>query len=281
MGGFLQRLWATRNVAAMLCLLIVAAFLFTALFAPLLTSWESATRVVLRQALRPPSLAFPFGTDELGRDLLARIIWGARISLLVAVLAVGTSLVLGVLIGALCGYFGGQLAALTMRVMDFMLAFPRILLAIIFITVLGPGMVGLTLAIGISTVPIDARLFRGPVLSLRQREFVLAARALGAGHARLIGLEILPNTASLMIVQGTISLAEAILIASGLSFLGLGPEPPTPEWGAMIAASRAHLMTAPHVVLAPGIALFVVILAFNVLGDALRDHIDPRVRAAR
>lgn len=281
MTGFLQRLWTTRNVAAMLALFVVLAFIMTAIAAPLVTSWESATRVVLRQALQPPSTTYPLGTDELGRDLLSRIIWGARVSLLVAIVAVGISLALGVAIGALCGYFGGRVAELTMRVMDFMLAFPRILLAIIFITVLGPGMVGLTLAIGISTVPIDARLFRAPVLSLRQREFVLAARALGAGHGRIIGLEILPNTASLMIVQGTISLAEAILIASGLSFLGLGPEPPTPEWGAMIASSRAHIVTTPHVVFAPGIALFVVILAFNVLGDALRDYVDPRVRSAR
>ncbi len=280
MTGFLLRLWTTRNLAAMLALVVVLAFVATAIAAPLVTSWESATRVMLRQALQSPSIAHPLGTDELGRDLLARVIWGARVSLLVAIIAVSISLALGVAIGALCGYFGGRVAELTMRVMDFMLAFPRILLAIIFITVLGPGMVGLTLAIGISTVPIDARLFRAPVLSLRQREFVLAARALGASHTRLIGLEILPNTASLMIVQGTISLAEAILIASGLSFLGLGPEPPTPEWGAMIAASRAHLVSDPHVVLAPGIALFLVILAFNVLGDALRDYVDPRVRSA-
>lgn len=281
MSGFLKRLWATRSFAAMISLAVVAIFIAAAIAAPLLVSWESATRVVLRNALQPPSAAFPLGTDELGRDMLARIIWGARVSLLVAVAAVAISLVIGVAIGALCGYFGGRLAELVMRVMDFMLAFPRILLAIIFITVLGPGVVGLTLAIGISTVPIDARLFRAPVLSLKGREFVLAARALGAGHTRVIGREILPNTASLMIVQGTISLAEAILIAAGLSFLGLGPEPPTPEWGAMIAASRAHLLSAPHVVLVPGIALFVVILAFNVLGDALRDYVDPRVRSAR
>ena len=138
-----------------------------------------------------------------------------------------------------------------------------------------------TIAIGISTIPINARLFRAPVLSLRQREFVLAARSLGEGHGAIILREILPNTASLMIVQGTISLAEAILIASGLSFLGLGPQPPIPEWGAMIASSRAHLTSAPHVVLVPGIALVVVILALNELGDALRDYVDPRVRSAR
>ncbi len=281
MGGFLRHLWASRNFGALLSLAVILGFVLTALAAPLVVGWETATRVAVRAALQPPSPAHLLGTDELGRDLLARLIWGARVSLLVAVLAVSISLALGVAIGALCGYFGGRLAGVVMRVMDFMLAFPRILLAILFITVLGPGMVGLTIAIGVSTIPIDARLFRAPVLSLRQREFVLAARSLGAGSTAVIAREILPNTVSLMIVQGTISLAEAILIASGLSFLGLGPEPPTPEWGAMIASSRAHLMTTPHVVLAPGIALLVVILAFNVLGDALRDHVDPRSRSAR
>ena len=265
----------------MLCLGVVLTFVVTAIAAPWIVSWGSATRVALRTALRPPSAAYLLGTDELGRDLLARTIWGARVSLLVALFAVSISMAAGIAIGSICGYFGGRLASLVMRVMDFMLAFPRILLAIMLITVLGTGVESLTIAIGISTIPINARLFRAPVLSLRQREFVLAARSLGEGHAAIILREILPNTASLMIVQGTISLAEAILIASGLSFLGLGPQPPIPEWGAMIASSRAHLTSAPHVVLVPGIALVVVILALNVLGDALRDYVDPRVRSAR
>jgi peptide/nickel transport system permease protein len=149
------------------------------------------------------------------------------------------------------------------------------------IAVMGPGLLSLTVAIGVSTVPIYARLFRAPVLSLKKREFVLAARSLGARDGPILFGHIVPNTFSLMIVQGTISLAEAILIASGLSFLGLGPTPPTPEWGAMIATSRAHITTMPHVVFAPGIALFLVILGFNILGDALRDYVDPRMRQAR
>lgn len=281
MAAFLLHLWRTRNLIALAAFVVIAVFVLTAVFAPLLASWETATRVVLREALQSPSGAHWLGTDELGRDMLARIAWGARVSLVVAVASVAVALVLGVVTGALCGYYEGRASDFVMRCMDFMIAFPRILLAIMLITVSGPGMASLTAAIGISTIPIYARLFRAPVLSLKQREFVLAARSLGARDAPILFGHILPNTYSLMIIQGTISLAEAILIASGLSFLGLGPPPPTPEWGAMIATSRAHITTMPHVVFAPGTALFLVVLGFNVLGDALRDYIDPKMRQAR
>ena len=281
MGSFLSYLWRTRNVAAAIAGLIVAVFVVTALAAPLVVTWESATKVNLQDALATPSPSFPLGADELGRDMLARIVWGARISLTVAVVSVGLALVAGVCIGAACGYYEGRVSDLVMRTMDFMIAFPRILLAIMLITVLGTGVVSLTAAIGISSIPVYARLFRAPVLSLKQREFVLAARSLGARDGAILFGHILPNTVSLMIIQGTISLADAILIASGLSFLGLGPQPPTPEWGAMIANARAHITSTPHVVFVPGIALFLVILGLNVLGDALRDFADPRVRKSR
>ncbi len=279
--AFVEHLLRTRNYPAGAALVVVLLFVVTAVFAPLAATWEAATRVSLGTALLLPSVQFPLGTDELGRDLLARIIWGARVSLVVAVVSIAGSLAVGVLIGALCGYYGGTASTLVMRFMDFMIAFPRILLAIMLIAIMGTGVASLTAAIGLSTVPIYARLFRAPVLSLKQREFVLAARSLGARDVAILFSHIVPNTVSLMIIQGTISLAEAILVASGLSFLGLGPEPPTPEWGAMIANSRAHLTSHPHVVLAPGIALFLVILGFNLLGDALRDYIDPRVRKSR
>ena len=271
----------TRNYLAGVSFVVVCLFILAALCAPLLASWETATEVALSTALEPPSLTFLLGTDELGRDMLARIIWGARITLLIAVLVVTISLGLGVLIGGLCGFYAGRFSELTMRLMDVVIAFPRILMAIILITVLGVGVTSLTLAIGISGIPIYARLFRAPVLALKQREFVLASRSLGASDARLLFSHILPNTSSLMIVQGTLSLAEAILIASGLSFLGLGPQPPVPEWGAMIATARAHITAHPHVVLMPGLALFLVILGFNLLGDALRDFTDPRMRTSR
>lgn len=278
---FLKYIIKTRNYLAGVSFVVIGLFILSALCAPLLVSWNTATQVSLSTALEPPSLTFLLGTDELGRDMLARIIWGARITLLIAVLGVAISLGLGVLIGGLCGFYAGRISELTMRFMDIIIAFPRILMAIILITVLGVGINSLMLAIGISGIPIYARLFRAPVLSLKQREFVLASRSLGARDSTLLFSHILPNTSSLMIVQGTLSLAEAILIASGLSFLGLGPQPPIPEWGAMIATARAHITSHPHLVMVPGLALFFVILGFNLLGDALRDYSDPRMSTSR
>jgi len=194
---------------------------------------------------------------------------------------VAVALVAGITIGALCGFYAGRVSAFTMGVVDFMLAFPRTLFAIMLVAVAGNSIPSLILAIGISTIPVYARLFQAPVLAMKQRDFVMASRALGAGDARILLRHILPNLLSLVIVQSTISLAEAILIGSGLSFLGLGPPPPTPEWGVMIAGSRAHIVAHPHVILAPGCALFLVILSFNLVGDALRDYVDPRSHGRR
>ncbi|MES2709992.1 MAG: ABC transporter permease [Pseudomonadota bacterium] len=273
---FLRFLLATRRYMALLGVAVIILFAVAALAAPLLFSWTVATRVNLGDALATPSLALPLGADEMGRDMVARLVWGARTSLLVAGLSVGAALIAGLLIGGLCGYYDNRISFITMRAMDAVISFPRILLAIMLITILGPGMSSLTLAIAISSVPVFARLFRGPVLSLKSRDFVLASRSLGAGDMRLLFRHVLPNIASLVIVQGSISLAEAVLIASGLSFLGLGPQPPVPEWGAMIAQSRSHLMSTPHVVLAPGIALFLLVLSLNLVGDGLRDFTDPK-----
>ena len=264
--------------AALLCIVL---FVGAALFAPIIYDTSAIDLVNLGAARQPPSWVHWLGTDELGRDMLARLVYGGRITLLVAIVSVATSMLVGITIGALCGYFDNWLSAAVMRFMDFMIAFPRVLLAIMVITVAGPGVVSLTLAIAISTVPVNARLFRGPVMSFKQRQFVTAARALGAGDLSILFGHILPNTVSLMIVHGTISLAEAILIASGLSFLGLGPQPPTPEWGAMIAGARGYITSSPHLILVPGVSLFLVILSFNILGDVLRDRLDPRIRNNR
>lgn len=276
MLAFLRFLLATRRHMALLGLAVITLFLAAALLAPLLYSWPSATLVNLRHALAGPSLAFPLGADEMGRDMIARLVWGARVSLIVAGASVGVALLLGLLIGGLCGYYDNRTSFITMRAMDAIISFPRILVAIMLITILGPGIASLTLAIAISSVPVFARLFRGPVLSLKSRDFVLASRSLGAGDMRLLFHHVMPNISALIIVQGSISLAEAVLIASGLSFLGLGPQPPVPEWGAMIAQSRAHLLSTPHVVLVPGIALFALVLALNLVGDGLRDFADPK-----
>ncbi len=277
---FLRYLLHTRRYMALAGLGVLALFLLSALAAPLLYSWSSATLVNLAHALAPPSLAFPLGADEMGRDMIGRLVWGARVSLVVAGVSVGIALLLGLLIGGLCGYYDNRATFVTMRAMDAVISFPRILVAIMLITVLGPGMTSLTLAIAVSSVPVFARLFRGPVLSLKTRDFVVASRSLGAGDMRLLFRHVMPNISALIIVQGSISLAEAVLIASGLSFLGLGPQPPVPEWGAMIAQARSHLMSSPHVVLVPGIALFLLVLALNLVGDGLRDFTDPRSGAA-
>lgn len=278
--NFFAYLARRRNYVAMLALVVAALFVLSALFAPFLYDYETATRVDLMNSVLPPSLSHPLGTDELGRDLLARVIWGARITLLVALFAVAIAMAVGVLVGAICGYFENWFTGAVMRFIDAMIAFPRALFAIIIVTILGPGVISLTLAIGISTIPANVRLFRGPVIALKHRQFTTAAKSLGASDTSVLFSHIIPNTTSLIIVQGTLSLAEAILIGSGLSFLGLGPQPPTPEWGAMIAASRSQLTLHPHVIFAPGIALFVIILSFNLIGDALRDYIDPRSRKA-
>lgn len=278
MIGFIRFLLHTRKLIALAGLIVVAAFIAAALCAPALYGWNSVTMVHLATALRPPSAAFPLGADEMGRDLLGRIIWGARISLLVAGAAVATGLAAGLFIGLLTGFYPGRLSDLTMRVMDALISFPRILVAIMLIAILGPGMVSLMLAISVSGIPVFARLFRASTLTLKEREFVAAARALGARDIRLMARHILPNMVSVIIVQSSLSLAEAILIASGLSFLGLGPQPPIPEWGAMIADARAHIVSTPHVVYGPGIALLLVVLALNVVGDGLRDYLDPRGR---
>jgi ABC-type dipeptide/oligopeptide/nickel transport system permease subunit len=276
MLSFLRFLLVRRRYMAVVGLAVIAVFLAAALLAPLLYSWPSATLVNLNNALARPSLAFPLGADEMGRDMIGRLVWGARVSLVVAGVSVGVALVLGLLVGGLCGYYDNRASFITMRAMDAVISFPRILVAIMLITILGPGVMSLTLAIAISSVPVFARLFRGPILSLKSRDFVLASRSLGAGDMRLLFRHVMPNISALVIVQGSISLAEAVLIASGLSFLGLGPQPPVPEWGAMIAQSRAHLLSTPHVVLVPGLALFALVLALNLVGDGLRDFADPK-----
>jgi ABC-type dipeptide/oligopeptide/nickel transport system permease subunit len=280
MTGFLVFLLATRRYMAIVGLVVLAVFFAAALGAPLLYSWSTATLVNLSHALAPPSLALPLGADEMGRDMVARLVWGARVSLVVAGASVSVALLAGLLIGGLCGYYDNRITFVTMRAMDAVISFPRILVAIMLITILGPGMASLTLAIAISSVPVFARLFRGPVLSLKTRDFVLASRSLGAGDMRLLFRHVMPNISALIIVQASISLAEAVLIASGLSFLGLGPQPPVPEWGAMIAQSRSHLLSTPHVVLVPGIALFLLVLALNLVGDGLRDFTDPKAGRA-
>jgi peptide/nickel transport system permease protein len=280
-GGFLRYLLGTQRWIGLGALAVLAAIFAAAALAPWLFDWNSVTQVNLDRALLGPDNTFWFGTDELGRDLLGRVLWGARITLAVAFASVAMAMAVGVSLGAVCGFYCNPATGALMRLMDFMIAFPRTLVAITVVAVAGNSVTSLTAAIAISTLPIYVRFFAAPVRALKHREFVLASRSIGVGDLWLVLSHIIPNIGSLIIVQATTSLAEAILIGSGLSFLGLGPPPPVPEWGAMIANSRAHLTSHPHVLLAPGCVLVIVILSFNLVGDALRDFMDPRSRNSR
>ena len=280
-GGELADLWRRlrRNRAAMAGAAVVVIFVLLALLAPVLVPF-SPVQGDFGDRLRAPSRTHWLGTDELGRDILSRIIFGARISLQIQVVAVMLALVVGVTLGAVGGYLGGRMDNLVMRSMDVLLAFPSIFLALGIIAALGPGLVPLMLAAGISSVPQFARIVRGSVLALKEREFVEAALALGSGSGRVLFRHLLPNCLAPIIVQSTLRMATVLLTASGLSFLGLGVQPPTPEWGAMLSNARSYLIVAPHVATIPGLAIMVVVVGFNLFGDGLRDVLDPRLRQA-
>ncbi|MDE2888251.1 MAG: ABC transporter permease [Gemmatimonadota bacterium] len=272
-GLFWKRLLKNRLAAAGGVLLL--GFLLLAIAAPLAAPHDPYAQN-LYERLQPPSLAYPFGTDDFGRDVLSRVIHGARISLRIGVAAVLIALVLGVPIGLVSGYWGGALDQVLMRAMDLMLAFPSILLAIAIVAILGPGLENAMLAVGIVAVPQYARLVRASALSVRGQDYVQAVRALGAGDFHILFFSVLPNCLTPLIVQSTLGLATAILDAAGLSFLGLGAQPPAPEWGAMLTGGRELVLRAPWVLTFPGVAIFLTVLAFNLLGDGLRDALDPR-----
>ena len=264
-----------QNRLSVVGLALIAGFLLLAFAAPLLAPADPMAQALYNR-LSPPTLEHPFGTDGFGRDILSRVIYGARISLRVGIVAVLIALVLGTGIGLVAGYWGGWIDQVLMRVMDLLLAFPSILLAIGIVAILGPGLENAMLAVGIVAVPQYARLVRASVLTVRETDYVLAARAMGASDARILALAILPNCLAPLIVQATLGLATAILDAAGLSFLGLGAQPPTPEWGAMLSQGRELIVRAPWVLTFPGGAIFFTVLAFNLVGDGLRDALDPK-----
>lgn len=217
------------------------------------------------------------GTDGNVRDVFSRVIYGSRVSLFIGFSTVGFAIIVGTVLGLLSGYFGGWSENVIMRSMDVLLAFPSLLLAIAIVSVLGPGLQNALLAIAIVSIPIYARVVRASVLSVKQQEFVSASRALGASDSRIMFVRILPNAFPPLVVQGTLGIAAAILSAAALSFLGLGAQPPTPEWGTMLGSERNQVFTAPHLVFIPGVAILITVLAFNLLGDGLRDALDPRL----
>jgi peptide/nickel transport system permease protein len=276
-AGALAAAWRRlrKNRLAILGGAVLTAFLLVAFLAPVLAPHDPLAQDLYNR-LSEPSLTHPFGTDDFGRDVLSRVIHGTRISLKVGLAAVLIALVTGTAIGITAGFWGGPLDQILMRLMDLMLAFPSILLAIGIVAVLGPGLENAMLAVGIVAVPQYARLVRASALRVREMDYVHAARALGAGDARILAYAILPNCTAPLIVQSTLGLATAILDAAGLSFLGLGAQPPTPEWGAMLNGARELILVAPWLLAYPGSAILVTVLAFNLLGDGLRDALDPR-----
>jgi len=230
--------------------------------------------------LGPPSPAHWLGTDALGRDELSRIIYGTRTTLVIGTISVGIAMVVGVTCGVVAGYYGGWVDLMLMRLIDVMLALPYILLALAIVAILGPGLGNTMIAIGISNIPGWVRLVRGNVLTIRRNEYVLAASAIGARDARVMFVHILPNTLSSIVVLATLQFATAILAAAALSFVGLGAQPPSPEWGALLVGARDFMFTAPWLVNFPGVAIFLVVLGFNLFGNALRDTLDPTLRNA-
>lgn len=264
-----------RNYAALVGLTLVVMLVLVALFAPLLAP-VSPDQQNLRARLQPPSLEHPLGTDEFGRSILSRVIYGARISLFTGLVPVAVAATLGTLIGLVAGFFRGRLDNILMRLMDILLSFPALLLALAVVGALGPGLLNAVIAVAVVGVPEYARIVRSVVLGTREEDYVQAARAVGAGGWRLMLRHILPSTLGPLTVQATLGIGFAILSMAGLSFLGLGVQPPTADWGEMLSRGRRYLPEASWLLIFPGLAISLTVLAFNLVGDGLRDALDPR-----
>ena len=281
-SGPLERLgdlWGVlrRSKLALIGLAIVGVLVVLAIVGPTVAPYDP-NDLNVRQRSLPPSLNHPFGTDDRGRDVLSRVLYGARVSLQVAVIAVGISATLGVLLGAVSGYLGGWVDELIMRFTDILFAFPGILLAIAIMGVLGPSVTNAMIALGIVYTPIFARITRGSVLVIRSEVFVEAARSSGAAAPRIVSRHVMPNVVAPIIVETTLSLAFAILAEAALSFLGLGTPPPAPSWGRMLSEGRSFIQDAPWMGIFPGLAIVLTVMGFNFLGDGLRDALDPRLK---
>ncbi|WP_067841973.1 ABC transporter permease [Amphibacillus sediminis] len=266
-----------RNKPAVIGGALILFFILTALIGPHLVP-HSPNVQNLANKLNGPSAEHWFGTDQYGRDIFSRIINGMGITLYVGFFSVTIGLIVGVTLGIISGYYGGKLDAIIMRIMDVLLAFPGILLALAIVSVLGGSLQNVIISVGIFSIPVFARIVRGSTLAVRKLEYIDAVKALGANDFRIIFKHILPNVTSPIIVQATLSIATSILTASGLSFIGMGAQPPMPEWGAMLSDGRNYMYDAGHVAAIPGLAIVVVVLAFNIFGDGLRDALDPKMK---
>jgi peptide/nickel transport system permease protein len=272
-----------RNPGAIAGVVLVGIFTFVAIFAPLIAPHDPAHQDILAVGsgcCPGPSAHHWFGLDYVGRDEFSRILFGARYSLVIGLVAVSTGLSIGLLLGATAGFFGGFIDSVLMRCMDIMLAIPGLLLAIGLVAMLGQGLWQIMVAVGVTNVPIFARLLRGSVLAQREQDFVLAARSVGVRPRAILFSHILPNSLSPVIVQGTLAMATAIIDVAGLGFLGLGPQDPgTPEWGTMLTQVDRYLQSAPFLAIAPGVAIVLSVLGFNLIGDGLRESLDPKLRS--
>lgn len=273
----LRRQWTifTRNKGAVIGLILLLVWVLIAILAPLIAPYDPL--LIVDSARQPPSATHWFGTDRLGRDVLSRVIYGSRISLLLGIISVAFGSIVGITLGLIAGYFRGGTDNLVMRIMDAMLAFPGLLLALIIIATLGPSIQNVMIAVGFATIPLYARLTRGSVLSVRESLYVESARVIGGGHSRIMFRHILPNVAAPLIVLSTLQVGNAILVGAGLSFLGLGAQPPTPEWGLMTAEGRDVLGKAWWISTFPGLAILSVVMALNLMGDGMRSALDPRL----
>jgi len=266
-----------KNKAAMVGGFLILFFIVVAIVGPYFTPYQPDTTDVVNK-LQPPTADHWFGTDHHGRDIFSRIIHGMSLTLYVGFFSVILGATAGVVLGIVAGYYGGRIDSFIMRCMDVLLAFPGILLALAIVSVLGGSLQNVIIAVAVFSIPVFARIVRGSTLETRKLEYIDAVKALGASDFRIIFKHILPNVSSPIIVQATLNIATAVLTASGLSFLGLGAQPPTPEWGAMLSDGRNYLYNAPHVAFFPGIMIVLVVLAFNILGDGLRDALDPKMK---
>lgn len=267
----------SRNKLALVGLFIIILLVLMAFFAPLLAPYHYSSQS-LANSFEPPTWKHPLGTDDFGRDILSRIIYGAQVSLQVGIFAVAIAMFSGGVLGAVAGYYGGRVDNVIMRIMDMLLSIPQILLAIALAAALGPGLLNLTVAVSISALPTFARVVRGAVLSIIGQEYIEAAQCMGATDTWIIVRHILPNCSAPIIVQATLRVANAILTAASLSFLGLGIQPPFPEWGGMLASARGYVRDYSYMTIFPGLAIMVTIMALNFLGDGLRDAMDPKLK---
>lgn len=275
LAEFLRRILGSKNIIIGASILLVILLMTT--FAPVITSYEPEA-LNPRGRLQPPSAEHLFGTDDFGRDIFTRVLYGGRLSLLVGLISVAIACTVGTTLGIISGYYGGIIDIVIMRLMDMMLAFPGILLALAIVAVLGKSLPNVMIAVGISTIPVFTRIVRGSTLSAKQMDFITAAHALGSSHNRIMLRHILPNVITPVIVIATNGIAGAIIAGAALSFLGLGAQPPTPEWGIMLSEGRVYLRAATWITTFPGLAIMVTVLAINLLGDGLRDVLDPRLK---